>query len=86
MSSKRKRLSPWIHPLVLPHPGRNCLRWGGSHCIFDYTKLAGNEAACPTSGCDIVLSSPYTTVFGLPLTRFGFLAYASMVVFAILGS
>jgi uncharacterized membrane protein len=48
-----------------------------------YTKLTGNEAACPTSGCDIVLSSPYATVFGQPLALFGFLAYFSMIIFAI---
>lgn len=47
------------------------------------TKLTGNEAACPTSGCDIVLSSPYATVFGLPLALFGVLAYVGMVVLAI---
>ena len=48
-----------------------------------YTKLTGNRAACPTSGCDIVLSSPYATVFGIPLPLFGFLAYASVIVLAI---
>ncbi len=46
-------------------------------------KLTGDSTACPTNGCDIVLSSPYATVFGLPLALFGFLAYASMVVFAV---
>ncbi|WP_373545106.1 vitamin K epoxide reductase family protein [Chamaesiphon sp.] len=48
-----------------------------------YTKLTGNQAACPTGGCDVVLSSPYATVFGLPLPLFGFLAYASVIVLAI---
>ncbi len=46
-------------------------------------KLTGNETACPSSGCDIVLSSPYATILGLPLALFGFLAYLSMVVLAI---
>lgn len=46
-------------------------------------KLTGDSTACPTNGCDVVLSSPYATVFGLPLALFGFLAYASMVVFAV---
>jgi uncharacterized membrane protein len=41
-------------------------------------KLMGG-AACPTEGCDRVLSSPYATVFGLPLTVYGFLAYATML-------
>jgi uncharacterized membrane protein len=48
-----------------------------------YTKLTGNQAACPTGGCDVVLSSPYATIFGLPLPLFGFLAYFSMIVLAI---
>ncbi len=48
-----------------------------------YTKLTGNQSACPTGGCDVVLSSPYATVFGLPLPLFGFLAYASVIVLAI---
>lgn len=46
-------------------------------------KLTGNSTACPTGGYDIVLSSPYATVFGVPLALFGFLAYISMVIFAI---
>ena len=46
-------------------------------------KLAKGTVACPTNGCDLVLSSPYATLFGLPLTLFGFLAYVSMVVFAV---
>ena len=48
-----------------------------------YTKLTGNQAACPTGGCDVVLSSPYATVFSLPLPLFGFLAYASVIILAI---
>lgn len=46
-------------------------------------KLTGGSAACPTSGCEQVLSSPYATVFGLPLTLFGFFAYATMGIMAI---
>ncbi|WP_353258431.1 vitamin K epoxide reductase family protein [Prochlorothrix hollandica] len=78
----RKRQIPWIH------------RW--SRLIFiilgtigaigtaylTYEKLVQGEVACPTSGCQEVLASPYATVFGLPLTVFGFAAYVAMVVFA----
>lgn len=46
-------------------------------------KLSGDSAACPTEGCEQVLSSPYAEVFGLPLTLFGFLGYASMGIMAI---
>lgn len=46
-------------------------------------KVLGGDAACPTQGCDRVLASPYAEVFGVPLTVFGFAAYASMVVLAL---
>jgi len=46
-------------------------------------KLSQGTAVCPIEGCDIVLSSPYAYVFGLPLSLFGFLGYLSMVVFAV---
>jgi uncharacterized membrane protein len=45
------------------------------------TKLVGGDA-CPTEGCDRVLNSPYATIFGLPLTLFGFLGYAIMFALA----
>ncbi len=44
-------------------------------------KLTGSSA-CPTEGCDRVLASPYATVFGIPLTVFGFLGYAAMIALA----
>ncbi|MCC5898334.1 MAG: vitamin K epoxide reductase family protein [Phormidium sp. BM_Day4_Bin.17] len=47
------------------------------------TALTDVSAACPTEGCDKVLSSPYAVVFGLPLALFGFLAYVAMGVFAV---
>lgn len=46
-------------------------------------KLTGSTTACPIKGCDIVLSSPYATVFGQPLALFGLLAYLGMVGLAI---
>jgi uncharacterized membrane protein len=48
-----------------------------------YTKLTGNNTACPTAGCDLVLSSPYATLFGLPLALFGLLAYIGIAILAI---
>jgi len=47
-----------------------------------YEKLIGGEVACPTSGCQQVLASPYASVFGQPLTIFGFLGYFAMGIFA----
>jgi uncharacterized membrane protein len=46
-------------------------------------KLSGGVAACPVTGCDKVLESPYAVVFGLPLALFGFLAYAGMGAMAV---
>ncbi|WP_035986573.1 vitamin K epoxide reductase family protein [Leptolyngbya sp. KIOST-1] len=46
-------------------------------------KLTGGGGACPTEGCERVFASPYATIFGLPLTLFGFLAYATMFTLAL---
>lgn len=46
-------------------------------------QLTRVQLACPTDGCDLVLSSPYATVFGLPLSLFGFLSYLSTIALAI---
>lgn len=79
----RKRPTPWIHRWSRLTMAGIATVGAAVTAYLTYSKLTGNEAACPTKGCDIVLSSPYATVFGLPLALFGFLAYASMVVFAI---
>lgn len=44
-------------------------------------KLTGGDA-CPTEGCDRVLASPYSVIYGVPLTAYGFLGYAVMVALA----
>ncbi len=50
-------------------------RWG----------LIGN-LSCPggAEGCDKVLNSPWGSVFGQPLSLFGFLAYGAVLVMAVL--
>lgn len=48
-----------------------------------FVKLAAGTLVCPVNSCDLVLSSPYASIFGLPLTLFGFFAYFIMVVFAV---
>lgn len=83
MPRNRKRTSPLIHRWSRPIMAGIASIGAVVTSYLTYTKFTGNEAACPTDGCDIVLSSPYATVFGLPLALFGFLAYASMVVFAV---
>ncbi len=48
-----------------------------------FVSFSQSSAACPTNACDVVLTSPYAKVFGLPLSLFGSLGYASMIGFAI---
>lgn len=79
----RKRSTPWIHRWSRPLMAGIATIGAVVTAYLTITKLVGGEAACPTKGCDIVLSSPYATVLGLPLALFGFLAYASMIVFAV---
>jgi len=79
----RKRSIPWIHRWSRPIMAEIATIGAAVTAYLTITKLSGDPTACPTGGCDVVLSSPYATVFGLPLALFGFLAYASMIVFAI---
>ena len=80
---KRQRSTPWIYRWSRPLMAGIATVGAVVTAYLTAVKFAQGSAACPTSGCDIVLSGPYATVFGLPLALFGFLAYASMVVFAI---
>lgn len=79
----RRKQTPWIHrwsrPIMAGIAAVGALGTG----YLTIIKLMGGAAACPTEGCDQVLNSPYASVFGLPLTLFGFLAYASMGIAAI---
>jgi uncharacterized membrane protein len=80
---RRKRSTPWIHRWSRPLMAGIASIGAAVTAYLTYSKLSGNEATCPTGGCDVVLSSPYATVFGQPLALFGFLAYVSMIIFAI---
>jgi uncharacterized membrane protein/glutaredoxin len=83
----RRRSTPWIHkwsrPLIGAIAGCGALTTG----YLTIEKLTGGSAAClaqaGAKGCNDVLSSPWATVFGQPLALFGFLAYTSMVIFAL---
>ena len=48
-----------------------------------FVSFSQSSVACPTNACDVVLTSPYAKLFGLPLSLFGCLGYASMIAFAI---
>ena len=85
----RRRSAPWIHRWSRPLMGVIATVGAVLTAYLTAVKLTGGAAACPSgaasgaSGCDSVLSSPYATVFGLPLALFGCLAYASMAAFAL---
>jgi uncharacterized membrane protein/glutaredoxin len=79
----RRRQVPWMYRrsrfVIAAVAGLGILNTG----YLTATKLLGGEAACPTSGCEQVLSSPYATLFGLPLALFGLLAYLAIAAFAL---
>ena len=69
--------------VVSPFGGGRGFRWGPGNCLSDHCEVAGGGRPAPLEGCDRVLSSAYATIFGLPLTLFGFLAYITMLVLAV---
>lgn len=84
MSSRRSKPTPWIHRWARPIIGGVAALGMLNTGYLTATKLFGGETACPTTGCDQVLSSTYAEVFGLPLALFGFLAYAAMLILAVM--
>ncbi|GAB1538431.1 vitamin K epoxide reductase family protein [Scytonema sp. NUACC21] len=79
----RRRSSPWIHRWSRVLIGAIAILGALTTGYLTVVKFTQGNAACPTKSCDLVLSSEYATVFGLPLALFGFLAYAGMATFAL---
>ncbi|MBE9039461.1 vitamin K epoxide reductase family protein [Oscillatoriales cyanobacterium LEGE 11467] len=80
----RRRSTPWIHRWSRPIMGAIAIIGAIGTAFLTVVKLRGDiSGVCASGGCDAVLSSPYATVFGLPLTLFGFLGYTAMTVFAL---
>jgi uncharacterized membrane protein len=63
----RKKSTPVMHRWLRPVMAGIASIGASVTDYLTYTKLTGNQAACPTGGCDVVLSSLYATIFGLPL-------------------
>ncbi|WP_445175248.1 vitamin K epoxide reductase family protein [Microcoleus sp.] len=80
---RRQRSQPWIHRYSRPITAGIASIGAAITAYLTVVKLSNGTAVCPIEGCDIVLSSPYAYVFGLPLSLFGFLGYLSMIVFAV---
>jgi uncharacterized membrane protein len=83
MSSSRRRQAPWMHRRSRYLIGAIALLGALNTAYLTYNKFFGGTTACPTSGCETVLSSPYAQVFGVPLALFGLLAYLAMATFAL---
>lgn len=87
----RRRSTPWIHRWSRIIIGAIAICGAILTAYLTITKLTGGEVACLASAgaesaaatCKDVLSSRYATVFGLPLSLFGCLAYLSMATFAL---
>lgn len=88
----RRRSIPWIYRWSRPLIGAIAIIGAILTAYLTITKLIGGEVACNASaanvaqaatGCNDVLNSVYATVFGLPLSLFGFLAYMSMATFSL---
>ncbi len=78
-----KRSNPWIHRWSRPIVAAIASMGAVETAYLTWVKLSGGSAACPTQGCDQVLNSPYASIFGLPLTLFGLLAYLTIGILAI---
>ncbi len=50
---------------------------------LSYTHLFGGQACGQGTGCSFVLSSPYTRIFGVPLSTLGLGAYCCFVFLAM---
>lgn len=81
---RRRRSIPWIYRRSRYIIGAIATIGILETAFLTVAELSASAAeVCPTKGCELVLESPYATVFGIPLTVFGFLAYTSMAILAI---
>jgi uncharacterized membrane protein/glutaredoxin len=79
---RRRQETLWIHRWSRPLIGAIAAVGAAGTGYLTATKLMQTELACGT-GCDKVLNSEWATLFGLPLTLFGCLAYLSMLALAV---
>ncbi len=78
---KHRYSIPWIHRWSRFLIGAIAVLGVLETAILTVAELTGSAASiCPTEGCKLVLTSPYATVFGVPLTLFGFFAYTAVAV------
>ncbi|MGF1479724.1 MAG: vitamin K epoxide reductase family protein [Cyanophyceae cyanobacterium] len=85
---RRRRSLPWIYRASRYLIGAIAIAGALLTAYLTIIKLTGGQVACSAEaaagdGCGGVLNSEYATVFGLPLSLFGCLAYTSMAAFAL---
>jgi uncharacterized membrane protein/thiol-disulfide isomerase/thioredoxin len=79
----RRRSTPWIHRWSRVLIGAIAIIGALTTGYLTLTHFQGQSVACPTSGCDSVLSSQYANIRGLPLSLFGTLAYSAMAILSL---
>jgi uncharacterized membrane protein/glutaredoxin len=80
--ARRAPSAPWAQPLLTGLSLSGAALTG----YLTLVKLTGNTAACPTAGCETVLTSRYSEVAGFPLSLLGLGAYLLVAVLANLPS
>jgi len=84
-TATRKRSEPWLHRWSRPAISAISLFGFSLTTYLTVTHFLGQKVALCNlegSGCDLVLSSSYAKIFGIPLTIFGALAYLTLGLFA----
>ena len=80
---RRRQETLWIHRSSRWMIGVIALMGALGTAYLTFKVLGGSGVACPTGGCDRVLTSPFAKVADFPLTILGFLGYASMATMAL---
>jgi uncharacterized membrane protein len=81
----RRRNTPWIYRWSRVLIGAIAIAGAIATAYLTITHFGGQSVACPTSGCDKVLTSPYARLGkdGIPLSLLGAIAYSGMAVLAL---
>lgn len=79
----RRRPTPALHRWSRPLIGGVAILGALLTGYLTLSHFTKSSVACPTSGCDVVLTSKYAFFLGMPLSLFGCLAYCAMAIFAL---
>lgn len=85
---KRRRSTPWQMRWSRPIMGAIALLGAILTAYLTIQKWTGQTVGCVAGAaeggsCSNVLNSPYATVFGLPLSLYGFVAYCAIALFSL---